>query len=260
MLTERKLSLTSPMMAAALRAPWELYPHRRAKEAASCFQRAPSLRGVSAARHRTPTPAQSRWEWDDSTESDIFGYAVYVSRSSNGPFVRQAWLLSDSAYADGRTTDGASYYYTVAAINSWGLESPKSSVLRVPSQDITPPEPPSGLSVEVGDRSSGNAQLSWDASPSADLSGYRVYRQGEEGPRSPVTALLFAPAFEDRTLPQEGVFSYSVTAIDLSRKRVQLVQHLAGTVGLFRFGAGGEAQFHRRRWTVDKHRPRQGGH
>ena len=31
-----------------------------------------------------------------------------------------------------------------------------------------------------------------------------------------MTALLFSPEFEDRTLPEEGVFSYSVTAIDLS--------------------------------------------
>lgn len=161
-------------------------------------------------------PGAITLDWDDSAESDIFGYAVYVSRSSTGPFVRRAWLLSDSAYADDRTTDGASYYYTVAAINSWGLESPKSSALRVPSRDFTPPEPPSGLSVEVTDRSLGTAQLSWNASPSADLSGYRVYRQGQEGPRSPVTALLFAPEFEDRTLPLEGEFSYSVTAIDLS--------------------------------------------
>ena len=81
-------------------------------------------------------PGTITLEWDDSAESDIFGYAVYVSRNSNGPFVRQAWLLSDSAHADGRTTDGASYYYAVAAINSWGLESPKSSVLRVPSRGL----------------------------------------------------------------------------------------------------------------------------
>ena len=161
-------------------------------------------------------PGTITLDWEDSSESDIFGYAVYVSRSETGPFIRRAWLLSDSAYADDITTDGASYYYTVASINSWGLESPKSSVLRVPSQDFTPPEPPSGLSVEVADRSSGIARLSWNASPSADLSGYRVYRQGAEGPRSPVTALLFSPEFEDRTLPEEGVFSYSVTAIDLS--------------------------------------------
>ena len=43
-----------------------------------------------------------------------------------------------------------------------------------------------------------------------------MYRQDGDGPHSPVTALLFAPRFEDRTLPPEGAFSYSVTAIDLS--------------------------------------------
>ncbi len=161
-------------------------------------------------------PGTITLDWEDSTESDIFGYAVYGSRSNTGPFVRRAWLLSDSAYADDRTTDGASYYYTVAAINSWGQESPKSTVIRVPSQDFTPPEPPSGLTVSSVDRSGGIAQLSWNPSPSADLSGYRVYRQGAEGPRSPVTALLFAPEFEDQTLPVEGIFSYSVTAIDLA--------------------------------------------
>ena len=186
------------------------------EESSQLLPEGPQAPGGLSGEASDSHPGTITLDWDDSAESDIFGYAVYVSRSSTGPFVRRAWLLSDSAYADGRTTDGASYYYAVAAINSWGLESPKSSVLRAPSQDFTPPEPPSGLSVDVADRSSGTAQLSWNASPSADLSGYRVYRQGEEGPRSPVTALLFAPEFEDRTLPQEGDYSYSVTAIDLS--------------------------------------------
>ena len=161
-------------------------------------------------------PGTVTLDWTDSAESDIFGYAVYASRSSTGPFVRQAWLLSDSAYADGHVTDGASYYYTVAAINSSGLESPKSDVVRVPSTDFTPPEPPPGLDIISIDRTAGTAQLTWNPSPSADRSGYRVYRQGPEGPRSPITALLFAPQFEDRTLPDEGTFSYSVTAIDLA--------------------------------------------
>ena len=161
-------------------------------------------------------PGTITLDWDDNNESDIFGYAVYVSRSSTEPFVRRAWLLSDSSYADSGTTDGASYYYSVSAINSWGLESPKSEVLRVTSGDFTPPVSPSGLVVATFDRTAGTAQLDWNPSPSADLAGYRVYRQGEEGPRSPVTALLFTPGFEDRTLPAEGVFTYSITAIDLS--------------------------------------------
>ena len=161
-------------------------------------------------------PGTITLDWDDNSESDIFGYAVYVGRSSVGPFIRRAWLLSDSSYADSGTTDGASYYYAVTAIDSWGLESPKSDVLRVKSGDFTPPVSPSGLDVPTFDRTAGTAQLDWDRSPSADLAGYRVYRQGAEGPRAPVTALLFTPGFEDRTLPSAGTFTYSITAIDLA--------------------------------------------
>ena len=161
-------------------------------------------------------PGTITLDWDDNTESDIFGYAVYVSRSSTGPFIRRAWLLADSTFADAGTTDGASYYYTVTAINSWGLESPKSSVLRVTSRDFAPPGSPLGLDVTSFDRAAGTAQLDWNPSPSADLAGYRVYRQGAEGPRAPVTALLFTPGFQDRTLPAEGDFTYSITAIDLA--------------------------------------------
>ena len=169
------------------------------------------LRGQASDSH----PGSITLDWSDSAESDIFGYAVYVSRGSTGPFLRRAWLLPDSSFGDDETTDGSSYYYAVAAINSWGLESPKSAVLRVPSHDFTPPVPPSGLRVSAFDRTAGTAALSWRPSSSPDVSGYRVYRQDIEGPRTPVTALLFTSGFEDRPLPSEGQFSYSVTAIDL---------------------------------------------
>ena len=161
-------------------------------------------------------PGSIALDWRDNAESDIFGYAVYMSRSSTGPFVRRAWLLSESEYADTGRTDGSSYYYTVTAINSWGLESPKSAVVRVPSQDFTPPAPPADLRVVSFNRSDGTAQLSWAANAEPDLSGYRVYRQDGGRPRAPVTALLFASEFEDYTLPTEGEFYYSVTAIDLA--------------------------------------------
>ncbi len=169
------------------------------------------LSGQASSSH----PGSITLDWADSAESDIFGYAVYVSRNSTGPFLRRAWLLPGSSYADDETTDGSSYYYTVSAINSWGLESPRSAVVRVASHDFTPPVPPSGLRVNSFDRTAGTAKLSWNPSSSADVSGYRVYRQDSEGPRTPVTALLFASSFEDRTLPLEGQFTYSVTAIDL---------------------------------------------
>ena len=175
--------------------------------------RAPS--GLSAEASQS-YPGSITLDWRANPESDIFGYAVYMSRNSSGPFVRRAWLLSDSEYADTGRTDGSSYYYVVTAINSWGLESPKSAVVRVPSQDFTPPAPPADLRVASFDRSAGIAQLAWTANTEADLSGYRVYRQDGDGPRAPVTALLFGSEFEDHTLPEAGEFAYSATAIDLA--------------------------------------------
>ena len=161
-------------------------------------------------------PGSITLDWVDSPESDIFGYSVYVSRRGSGPFVRRAWLLSESGFADTGPTDGASYYYAVSAINSRGLESPKSTVERITSTDFAPPAPPSGLKVTSLDSTDRTATLKWSASPDADISGYRVYRQDGDSPRAPVTALLFAPLFVDLTVPVEDTFSYSVTGIDLA--------------------------------------------
>ena len=175
--------------------------------------RAPlGLSGESSGSH----PGTISLDWADNHEPDIFGYSVYVSRRPMGPFIRRAWLLPDSSYSDPGATDGASYYYSVGAINSWGLESPKSAVARITSTDFTPPSPPSGLQLTAFDRVEGKARLKWSPSPDADVSGYRIYRQDGDGPRTPVTALLFASEYEDLTLSEEGIFSYSATAIDLT--------------------------------------------
>ncbi len=155
-------------------------------------------------------------EWEDSAGPDVSGYAVYFRRNSSGPFTRLAWLLPDSRYTDIRTGDGATYYYAVSAINSWGLESPKSSISQVESLDVTPPDPPTGLRLVSADRSTGRARLEWNVSAGEAIKGYRLYRQDGEGPNTPVTALLFGARFEDWTLPAEGDFTYSVSAIDLA--------------------------------------------
>ena len=155
-------------------------------------------------------------EWEDSAESDVSGYAVYIARNGSGPFTRLAWLLHDSSYTDIRTGDGSTYYYAVSAINSLGAESPKSAVAEVDSLDVTPPEPPTGLRLLNVDRTDGRARLDWNVSTGDSIRGYRLYRQDGEGPSTPITALLFGAGFEDWSLPAEGDFTYSVSAIDLA--------------------------------------------
>ncbi len=172
-------------------------------------------RGLTGAASASQ-PGVATLEWEDSIESDVSGYAVYVAKSRSGPFSRSAWLIPDSAYTDIGSGDGATYYYSVSAINSWGVESPKSGAVSVDSLDVTPPPPPTGLRLISADRTVGRAQLEWNVSIGEPIQGYRLYRQDGDGPNIPITALLFGVSFEDWTLPQQGDFAYSVSAIDLA--------------------------------------------
>ena len=174
---------------------------------------APSGLSVSASDTQ---PGVIMLEWEDSADADVSGYAVYIARNSSGPFTRLVWLLPDSGYMDIRTGDGATYYYAVSAVNSWGAESPKSAVAEVDSLDVTPPKPPTGLRLLSADRTAGRARLEWNVSSGDAIRGYRLHRQDGNEPITPITALLFGAGFEDWTLPAEGDFTYSVSAIDLA--------------------------------------------
>ena len=154
-------------------------------------------------------------DWDDSKEFDVSGYAIYLANKNSGPFQRIAWMLPQSSYVDIRIGDGSTYHYAVSAINSWGLESPLSPVAEVHSVDVTPPNPPTGLRLSSHDREAGRATLEWNVNLGETIKGYRLYRQDGDGPRVPITALLFGARFEDWTLPFEGAYTYSVTAVDL---------------------------------------------
>ena len=176
----------------------------------------PAPAGLNAQVSETH-PGAIALDWSDSGESGSSGYAVYVARQSSGPFRRIAWLLPESAYTDTGSGDGATYYYAVSAINSWGLESPKSAVESVQSQDITPPPPPARLRVTGIDRPAGRAALQWRTVANDDIQGYRLYRRDGDGPRALITpAPVIGTRYVDFSLPSKGDFTYSVTAIDRS--------------------------------------------
>ena len=173
----------------------------------------PPAPGGLAARPSETYPGVIELDWSDSPEPELSGYAVYFAREKAGPFRRMAWLLPESAYTDPGPGDGATYYYAVSAINSWGLESPKSAAVAVKSTDVTPPPAPSGLRATFAD---GRARLEWNIVAGDAIRGYRLYRQDGDGPRTPIAPLIFGARFEDWDLPSEGLVTYSVTAIDLS--------------------------------------------
>ena len=156
-------------------------------------------------------------DWDDSPVSDVTGYAVYFSRTREGPFQRIAWMAQDSGHSDLRAGDGGPHYYGISAINVRGLESPMSSVAEFRPPDITPADPPTGLHLVSEDRVAGRAQLEWHPTRGDAIGGYRVYRQDGNGPNVPISAgLVFRETYQDWTLPTESVSTYSVTSVDLA--------------------------------------------
>lgn len=66
--------------------------------------------------------------WNANTESNLIGYNLYGSTSSNGTFARiNTSLLSASAYSDSAPVRGVFYYYRVAAVDSTGAEGAMSA-------------------------------------------------------------------------------------------------------------------------------------
>ena len=64
-------------------------------------------------------------DWDDNTEPDLDGYAVYRGTQSGGPYTRlNGALVLASAYTDGSVQSGATYYYVRHGVRHLGSGEP----------------------------------------------------------------------------------------------------------------------------------------
>ena len=62
-------------------------------------------------------------DWNNNTEADLFGYNVYRSSTSGGPYGLIYGGVTTSAYADTGLSALTTYYYVVTAVDSSGNES-----------------------------------------------------------------------------------------------------------------------------------------
>lgn len=67
--------------------------------------------------------SQINLDWSNNTEADLFGYNVYGSMTSGGPYVMLAGGVAGSAYSDTGLTEATTYYYVVTAVDTSGNES-----------------------------------------------------------------------------------------------------------------------------------------
>ena len=131
----------------------------------------------------------------EAISSDV---ADQGDKAHRGKSHRRPYVFSDSPPELGP------HEYTLTALDSLGGESLPAGPLELTVGDFVAPEPPLNLvaTVDVAD-----VQLTWTASPSLDVVGYRIYRDGE------VLAEVGSTTYLDVGV-ENGLHVYQVLAVD----------------------------------------------
>ena len=154
---------------------------------------------------------------DDSPVKDRVKFNVY--RSGN-PKIAVGERLTQtptagSSFEDESMEFGKTYYYFVRAVietAAGSIESFDSKKLEVINHDTYPPKPPS----EVTAISSGEfISLVWSPNSEPDLSGYLVYRSGQDRDLKRLNENLIVTASTiDKTAQKGQTYFYRVKAVD----------------------------------------------
>jgi fibronectin type 3 domain-containing protein len=139
--------------------------------------------------------------WDPHPDDDLDGYRVY----RDGLFVAETDATS---YRDTGLSPFTTYVYTVTAVAEDGDESAPSEAATTTTLDGTPPSVPQGVTATaVGTE---RVDLTWSESTDEEsgVSGYRVFRDGNE------IAIASSTTYQDEGLIAATTYEYRVTAIN----------------------------------------------
>jgi hypothetical protein len=140
----------------------------------------------------------------------ITDYAVYRSTSSGN----ETFLANTGGaltYSDTGLTNGTTYYYKVAAINSAGTGSPSNEV------SATPRTTPGAPVLNTPTAGNGSVGLSWSAPASnggATITDYAVYRSTTSGQEAFLANTGGALTYNDAAVTNGTTYYYEVAAIN----------------------------------------------
>jgi fibronectin type 3 domain-containing protein len=157
-------------------------------------------------------------------EKDLAIHRIY--RQEGGSSVLVAELASDrTSWIDTEVRAGRRYRYTVTEVDASGNESEPSREVEVIPSDLIAPDPPFALEIQAERK---GFRLTWQPSPSQDVTGYLIYRTAYAGaPQHKLTrSPLAATSFTDRQ-GQAGNL-YGVAAVDNSGNEGPMATITAG--------------------------------
>ncbi len=127
-------------------------------------------------------------------------------------------------FTDIAVTNGAKYYYTVAAVNAGGTSAQSTEVSATP---VAPPPAPTGLTATPG-----NAQVSLSWSASSGATTYNVYRattSGGEGSTAYATGIT-TTTYTNTGLTSGTKYFYTVAAVNAGGTSAQSSEVSATTM------------------------------
>lgn len=183
-------------------------------------ERAIELRWAAPTRTTSGTPLAA-----------IAGYHIY-RRADAGENFQFIGTVPTARYDDADFQFGEAYHYRVRTLAQFGtdtVEGDNSASVSVTPRDVFPPPTPAGL---VALTTPGRVDLTWDASPAADLTGYFLYRREEtEGPYERLTpAAIPVQSFSDTNVAAGKTYYYVVTAVDRDANESALSEPAAATL------------------------------
>jgi len=162
---------------------------------------------------------------DGSKPPRIAGYKIFKAEGSSEfpPDPIHGDLAQGSVFEDRSFQFGKTYRYAIRTVGSAQnpyAESLPSEILSVETRDTFPPAPPENFHAI---RQEGSIILLWAPSASADVAGYRIYRQDKA---SAVRVLLqkeLITIFNHRDSQLEGQYTYAIQAVDAHGNESALV-------------------------------------
>lgn len=150
----------------------------------------------------------------------IEGYRVYrgPAGAADGALTLIATTDAVTSYPATRLYSGRGYTFGIVAIDAANNKSPMRTIqVGTPrSSDTTAPAAPSGASVSTRVSSSSRIDVIWGASPSSDVAGYQVLRDGAVVGRVDLPGGLH---YSDNGLAAKSTHSYAVRAVDSAGNR-----------------------------------------
>jgi fibronectin type 3 domain-containing protein len=146
--------------------------------------------------------------------SGAASYNVYRATTAGGEGTTPYKTgVTTASFQDTGLTDGTTYYYKVAAVNTVGTSALSSEASATPkTATVSPPAAPTGLTATAGDTT---VSLSWTA-PTGTVTGYNIYRGTATGGEE-TTAYktgVTTTSFQDTGLTDDATYYYKVAAVN----------------------------------------------